>query len=1041
MAYRRNKILYSTWEPEKVLYESIGLTRDQYIINEFEEKTGIKFDPERYEIAFEKGAKDDGYDNPIVPIVVVEKSKKSSSKKTTTSSPGRGKGRSNLNEESEEESESEEQGLDETEKETDSDTKENTESDEEESGINITPKDDESEESEEDTDSDTKENTESDEEKLRINITPNYDESEESEEETDSDTEENTESDEEKSGINITPNDNEPEELGTNENDEKTDSNIDDEQGIDSTPEKGDSIELGTNEDVIEEKSDLVEESELESKSNNPEDIKKKLIQDMLDKYYGNPRKAKEYKIRYKRFKSHVIDKEFKYVKDGEVLTGKCKTVDRSYREYEEDARFLQLGEYAFRLERLTRAELGDFSLYEIIINEYLHYNSGEERSEEVFKQLVEMLRQEDAEYIETNNYAYNSHRATSENLKTLGKHGERVSYIPLSQEKTSKAKLGNVARVLANIGIVVRNYTTAPIHRAIGSFVIRPVHDLIIDAEKNQDGIYSGHLTHRYLARKVYFESLYLQELERENERRKEKKEPLKKINGLVLAFKPRFKAIINYKDGNKAVLNAGSYDIVTSFDRIEEEQREFESKIIEIKTEISRVLSELNETNERIQQGVSEDYTESILKRDKAIVESLTIKLLKLQDKLNAYRYGHHDIIQTDAISLSSHDMANKENITRVVTGVKTAGRVAAMRFVGPKIKNIIIEQTKKNVPEEITIEIPEQKTVIPAREVQKVVQEPVVVHDVQDIKVGDLLDTSGSEVTYDAAGGSVATVSDNAFLRGISFRRGEISGADANGFDLTFTNAEGELVHRVFAEIIPKEEDSIFELFAQIATKKSGGSVTITAQDIFDEINNATDPYKKFLEYFSDTDLWLSNRATGMPTGWKDISDRVVSLYNDLSHEELVDKVITETIPAKEIITPSAKITRTVLRPVIEEQVREVFNWRYAAIESLLAAGGVSDLNDLLRRTRSKEEVIEEKKIDFPQKEENKENKKFKTTSVPPIQRDNKESLGERHYDYDEFHFEGTKKGDYESDYDESGMETPSDDVVSEEDNYER
>ena len=146
------------------------------------------------------------------------------------------------------------------------------------------------------------------------------------------------------------------------------------------------------------------------------------------------------------------------------------------------------------------------------------------------------MLRQEDAEYIETNNYAYNSNRATCKDLKSLGKYGQRVSYIPLDGDV-----LGNVVKILANIGIISRNYTTSKVHRDIGSFTIRPVRDLIIDAEKGQGGIYSGHLLHRYLARKVYFES----KLENVS----------KKINGFI----PYFKAIINYKEGNELVINTG--------------------------------------------------------------------------------------------------------------------------------------------------------------------------------------------------------------------------------------------------------------------------------------------------------------------------------------------------------------------------------------------------------------------------------------------------------------------------------------------------
>ena len=372
MAYGRKKVLYSTWEPEKILYESVGLTREQYIINEFEEKTGMKFDPLRHEIAFEKVEKDTENNNTMVPINVIEKSKSASSLATKTT-----RGRKKVEEEvdSKEELESEEddenEESNEEEPELDLEVKEEEEIDsKEEQEVKIEPEEDdkneESDEEEPELDLEVEEEQELniDDEESELDIDPG--EIEEVELEEDEDFEEEPEVDDSELDIEVEE-ETVSKDLDIENNEEKE---------IELEEEKTDSEELEESKFDLEPK----EEKELDTE----DDEKKRLIQDMIDKYYGNSEKEKEYKTRYKRFKSHIINKEFKYLKDGEVLTGTCKSIDKAYPEYEEDIKFLQFDEYGIRLERLTRAELGDFSLYEIIVNEYLHYNAGEEKSEEV---------------------------------------------------------------------------------------------------------------------------------------------------------------------------------------------------------------------------------------------------------------------------------------------------------------------------------------------------------------------------------------------------------------------------------------------------------------------------------------------------------------------------------------------------------------------------------------------------------------------------------------------------------------------------------
>ena len=67
-------IVFTGHVPERMIFESRGMTEDEYLRYLFEEETGQKFDPERYEIVKNYDAEDDGYDNPISTFSVVEHS-------------------------------------------------------------------------------------------------------------------------------------------------------------------------------------------------------------------------------------------------------------------------------------------------------------------------------------------------------------------------------------------------------------------------------------------------------------------------------------------------------------------------------------------------------------------------------------------------------------------------------------------------------------------------------------------------------------------------------------------------------------------------------------------------------------------------------------------------------------------------------------------------------------------------------------------------------------------------------------------------------
>ena len=52
----RNKVLFEDYEPDRIMYTSRNMTEEEYIIEQFEKQTGIKFDPEIHEIVYNHDA-------------------------------------------------------------------------------------------------------------------------------------------------------------------------------------------------------------------------------------------------------------------------------------------------------------------------------------------------------------------------------------------------------------------------------------------------------------------------------------------------------------------------------------------------------------------------------------------------------------------------------------------------------------------------------------------------------------------------------------------------------------------------------------------------------------------------------------------------------------------------------------------------------------------------------------------------------------------------------------------------------------------------
>lgn len=371
---------------------------------------------------------------------------------------------------------------------------------------------------------------------------------------------------------------------------------------------------------------------------------------DMLDKYYGNRDRAEEYNYKIGILKDHICEKEFEFVdKNGKKQKGIYQTIE-PYKGMEKDVSFLQLEEYAEKLERLSKYKAGDIKAYE---------NCKDPKT----------ALQEDEQYINTNNNAYNRLANTKNNLTTLGKYGEKVPYSQMQEGQLFR----NALRGIGNVGKFIRNHTTAPINRFVGSKIVAPIYGFIKGSDENVAGLYSNKRTHRYVARRDYFAS---------------------QGNGY---FSSRIKSIFNAKEGNKAVLSAGAYDIKQSVIRKYIDLAEKES----VRKQTEFMNKSLDDKIKMIQTDLAEQKEPDNIKKLQETLDNLekAKKQVEIDKQRNEAR-KISQVKQTDAVDMNQHDIANKENVNRTITGVKMLTRFGIRKFVGPKIKEWLIEHSKKPV-----------------------------------------------------------------------------------------------------------------------------------------------------------------------------------------------------------------------------------------------------------------------------------------------------------------------------------------------------
>ena len=735
-------------------------------------------------------------------------------------------------------------------------------------------------------------------------------------------------------------------------------------------------------------------DQEIEKDDGNENEYKPR--QTMLDQYYGDRKsEARRTKI-FDRFKSHITKKIIDtYDEDGNKRNIEVYTIE-DYEEKAQDADELLLDGYQTRLERLSRAHQRDFSPYKReferlkrdakveIMLKYQEMHSlnaegieefqaeakkiiSEIDSPEFERDVIQALIDQDTEFVETNNYTYNSHQHIAEILKTMGKHGEKSVKAPISDEQNFVQKLSlNVMNTL----ITLRNTIKVPINKAIGTYVaspiyralmgvtqakskepinvdgylITPMEDILATSQKHSRGMYRNKPFHRYHVRKDYFiaqeREKNKQKLETEGNESTEleendgkKKEPKVTLWGLIkLAIVPRIKAIVNYKEGNVAVLNAGLYDIEqAAVEREEQVSHKMESmdKYMGLIAAYEKEIIELEALAKVTKNPEEKEKIEDAIKQAKACRN-------KYEGLLIETERTEIDSISTSAVSLSEAYKSDKAVATMVIRDFKRVGRIATGVYLSKYLYDYVLEER----------DFPPLKIWIPPQEIEKEIKELITelvpgmdIKDIGNITLGEIYShpRGNGLLSYYANALGDKIEDKTSFFRGLAFNyNGKLfSGSDGKGLDPTFFTD-------VQIDQTLDENTTLTSIIQEILNDKLGSQITE------DQVN-------KLLANgdISGISIWRSGETFGTAKewGWFDAQDIVPDIINSGSHEitKEITKTITEIIPGRCEVYPGGSHYEWArkMNPVV------------SAAELGLVFSEIADQNEILRHTRSEED----------------------------------------------------------------------------------
>lgn len=614
-------------------------------------------------------------------------------------------------------------------------------------------------------------------------------------------------------------------------------------------------------------------------------------ITDMFDKYFGNKEKSTQYYESLNRLKNHIKTEHFSFRDlNNNIVDGQYQTI-QNYSNLESDLKLLQLDGLKEKLEKTSKALAGDNSIY-----------SGNDDELE-----------KDLKYIETNNFAYNRNQMTTQNLRTLGRYGEDV-------RTNSK---------ILNALFFVRNNVRAPINRFLGRGVSRAYSTVF----KANTGLYDSKPSHRYKARRDYFYNKDKQRIEQNG----------KRLIPFVTLWKARVNSILKYKEGNNEILKAGESSIKASVERIQ--------KTKYLANKYSAVNEHIKYLKEKLFMVSDSEEIENIKQNLSAC--------LNIRDEIRESEFFKEEVIkqesleQTDAITFEQHMRANKDNVTRAVTGAKLAA-TAGIVYFGPKIKEWILEHVK--VPTKT-----EQNTWIPGYYDKKWVEGNDVLVDsyteedlLNSFSIENMMKVSKDNVAYYSYKDLERAVSSNNldYFRGIAQKiDGKVvSLSDGNSFNIEGITT-GLLPENLLTNGNISNNATIFDLIAALRTKagKPTSSKELINQIL--ELDSIEKQNAMIKELTKGIEFWKSSRQSGIATGWNESSEEINSIIASLSNT-ISERSKNNLGHFQDIFVPGHLETKLIEEEIINPRVLKACNITEDMIKGLTTAEVVNMVYENLR-----------------------------------------------------------------------------------------
>ena len=280
----------------------------------------------------------------------------------------------------------------------------------------------------------------------------------------------------------------------------------------------------------------------------------------------------------------------------------------------------------------------------------------------------------------------------------------------------------------------------------------------------------------------------------------------------------------------------------------------------------------------------------------------------------------------IQTDAVSQTQHDIASKEVNTYRVAAIKGVAKLGVKKFVGPKIKNWLLENSKQKVAKDevyqatvyVEKEIKEPSTVVPITE-----ERPYY-----DIEIDDLIEGSKGKTVKmyrSVSGGNKGeigyTITGNENCTGFHFQDGSTWGTG-------------------FSSNVPVMTDKQWPETFLDATNKLRDDIT------FSEIAEAISDGELSQELLEDMTLQIGNK------GWVYASE----LFDGVTHEVQVGTKVIEGVTHTELVPEIVDRTRTVYEIVDNERVINALNALGITLNTAGKVDTVHNAAEILRKTNS-------------------------------------------------------------------------------------